>query len=68
MAAKSRSCNFPEELSVGAKVITSQFWQNYRQIRDCFNVDTLEPHMQEQFMLTADNQSYLRDNVTRERH
>ena len=64
-AAKSSCCNFPEQLSVCAEVIASQFWQNRQQIRDCLNVDTLEPHMRERFMLIADDQSYLRNNVTR---
>ena len=66
VAVKSSSCNFLEQLSVCAEVIASRFWQNHRQIRDCLNVNTLEPHMQELFMLTAaDDRSYLHDNVTR---
>ena len=61
MAAKFSSCNFLEQLSVCAEVIASQFWQNHRQIKDCLNVDALEPHMQERFMLTAHDGSYLRN-------
>ena len=53
MAAKSSCCNFPEQLSVCAKVITSRFRQNRRQIRDCLHADALGPQIWEQFMLTA---------------
>ena len=59
MAAKSSSCNFPEQLSVCAEVIASRFWQNCQQVRDCLNVNALELHMQERFMLTANDRSYV---------
>ena len=52
----------PEPLSV--EVIASRFLQNRRPIRDCLNVDALEPHMRERFMLTADDRNYLRCNLT----
>ena len=46
MTVKSSSCNFPEQLSVCAEVI-----DNCQQIRDCLNVDALEPDMREQLTL-----------------
>ena len=73
MAAKLSSCNINYQyvLSVCAEVIDSRFWQNRQQIRDCLNVDALELHMREQFMLTANDRSYVsmrRDSQMRLTH
>ena len=67
MAAKSS--NFQEQLLLYAEVIASRFRQNRRQIRECVNLDALEPHMRERFMLTSEDCDYLRlrDNVTLKR-
>ena len=54
----------PEQLPVKAEVIASRFRQNRQPISDCLNVDALEPHMRERFMLTADDRNYLRCNLT----
>ena len=67
MGAKSSSCKSAGQLSVSGKVIASRFRRNRRQIKDHLNVDALEPHMRERFMLTTDDQNYLRDNLTRKR-
>ena len=62
--AKLSGSNAPE---LCAKVIASRFCQNRRPIRDCLNVDALEPHMRERFMLTTDDRSYLHSNLTHKR-
>ena len=65
MAHLSSSCSNAQELST--KVIASRFCQNRRPIGECLNVDALEPHMRERFMLTIVDRSYLHSNETHKR-
>ena len=67
MAGKYSSFNSREQLSVDAEAIASRFLRNRRHIRDYLNVDALEPHLRERFVLVADDLSYLRDELTHKR-
>ena len=62
--AKRNSSNV---LELCPAAIASRFGQKRQQIRDCLNLEVLEPHMRERLMLTTDDRGYLRSNGTHKR-